>query len=168
MKKKYCIFVLLFVLVFTNCMSAKPSAEYDCILIAPPSAVIHIRDNSSDSDFKLSKVDNIKIENIKAGDDAIKVPALKTLTLHFKKSITSSETSTKGKTSSVEITDNTYSWTVESPKTTVTERTEIQEISYDCPCLKEGQEYSLTISAEGFILKENGNLTMIAEGKFQK
>ena len=86
---------------FTACKSTETYTDYINIK-EQPSAIIHIIDDSSDSDYKISKVNNIKIEKLKTGSDAIKIPSGKAFTLHFSKTSTSSNTSTTGKTSSFE------------------------------------------------------------------
>ncbi|HBB12939.1 MAG TPA: hypothetical protein DCZ76_01525 [Treponema sp.] len=151
---------------FTACKSTETYTDYINIK-EQPSAIIHIIDDSSDSDYKLSKVNNIKIEKLKTGSDAINIPSGKAFTLHFSKTSTSSNTSTTGKTSSFEKNDNTYSLTVNSPKTATTVTNTVQEINYDCSELKENKEYMLSIFSEVFRLEESGTLTLITEGSFQ-
>lgn len=158
--KKYIITSLILAIFFTACKSTETYTNYINIK-EQPSAIIHIIDDSSDSDYKLSKVNNIKIEKLKTGSDAIKIPSGKAFTLHFSKTSTSSNTSTTGKTSSFEKNDNTYSWTVNSPKTATTVTNTVQEINYDCSELKENQEYMFSIFSEGFRLEESGTLTLI-------
>ena len=164
-QKNYIITSLILAIFFTACKSTETYTDYINIK-EQPSAIIHIIDDSSD--YKLSKVNNIKIEKLKTGSDAIKIPSGKAFTLHFSKTSTSSNTSTTGKTSSFEKNDNTYSWTVNSPKTTTTVTNTVQEINYDCSELKENQEYMLSIFSEGFRLEESGTFTLITEGSFQK
>lgn len=164
-QKLYITASLILVIFFTACKSTKISSDYIKIK-EQPSAIIHIIDDSSDSDYKLSKVNNIKIENLKTGNDTIKIPAGRNFTLHFSKISTTSNTSTTGKSSSFEKKGNTYSWTVESPKTTVSVTNTVQEINYNCSELQENQEYILSIFSEGFLLKESGSFTLILEGSF--
>ena len=166
MKKNHYVVLSLFIcILFAACNSTKGSAEY-LEIKEQPSAIIHILDDSSDSDYKLSKVNNRKIERVKTENGAVKVPSEKPLKLHFEKSSRASNTSTAGKASSLEKTDSTYSWTVESPKTTVTETTVVQEIIFDCPELNEAHEYTLTVFPEGFRLEEISNSVVITEGRF--
>ena len=165
-QKNYIITSLILAIFFTACKSTETYTDYINIK-EQPSAIIHIIDDSSDSDYKIYKVNNIKIEKLKTGSDAIKIPSGKAFTLHFSKTSTSSNTSTTGKTSSFEKNDNTYSWTVNSPKTATTVTNTVQEINYDCSELKENKEYMLSIFSEGFRLEESETLILITEGSFQ-
>ncbi len=167
MKKKHCFILgLCFITILTSCKSTKNSKEYINIE-EQPSAIIHIFDDSSEIDYKLSKVNKIKIQKLEIGNDTIKVPAGKTITLHFVKSSTTSNTNTQDKTSYFDKKGNTYSWSTESSKSTVTVTNKIQGTIFNCPELKENQEYTLSISSEGFVLEENNNFTLITEGSFQ-
>ena len=176
MKKKHCIILsLCFITILASCKSTKTSTERvnneektsTIIHIKEqPSAIIHIADDSFDSDYKLSKVNKITIQKLKTENDAIKVPAGKKITLHFEKSSTTSNTNTQGETFTHNKTADTYSWSAESSKTTVSVTTTTQKIIFDCPELKENQEYTVFVSAKGFELKENNSFTLITEGKF--
>lgn len=167
MKKECCVVLsLVFGFFLTACSSTKDSAKVMDIR-EQPSAVIHILDDSSDSDYKFSKVNDRKIERMKSGKDTVKVPSGKTIMLHFEKSSMTSTVAAKEKTTSVEKTDNACTWTVESPGTSVTDTIKVFEIIFDCPELQENQEYTLSVSAEGFRLEESSTLTLITEGKFQ-
>ncbi len=64
--------------------------------------------------------------------------------------------------------DNTYSWTVNSPKTATTVTNTVQEINYDCSELKENKEYMLSIFSEVFRLEESGNPYFDNVRKFSK
>lgn len=166
MKKKYCLTLgLCFITILTSCKSTKNLTEYINIE-KQPSAIIHIFDESSDLDFKLSKVNKIKIQKLEIGNDTIKVSSGKTITLHFEKNSTTSNTNSQNKTSYLDKKGNTYSWTTESSKSTVTVINKVQEIIFNCPELKENQEYTLSISSEGFVLEEKNSFNLITEGSF--
>lgn len=144
---------MILAIFFTACKSTETYTDYINIK-EQPSAIIHIIDDSSDSDYKLSKVNNIKIEKLKTGSDAIKIPSGKAFTLHFSKTSTSSNASTTGKTSSFEKNDNTYSWTVNSPKTATTVTNTVQEINYDCSELKEIKNICFPFFRKFFVWKK--------------
>ncbi|MBP5436579.1 MAG: hypothetical protein J6Y30_01215 [Treponema sp.] len=85
-QKNYIITSLILAIFFTACKSTETYTDYINIK-EQPSAIIHIIDDSSDSDYKLSKVNNIKIEKLKTGSDAIKIHSGKAFTLHFSKPV---------------------------------------------------------------------------------
>ena len=161
-KKFYIILSLCLISFFMACRSTEIPAEHINIK-ERPTAIIHILDNSSDLDYKLSKVNNISLRS-----DTVKVPSAKAITFIFEKITTSANTTTKDKSTSFEQTENSFSWTAESATKTVTVTNTIQDLSFTCPELQENQEYTLSISSEGFVLKENSGSTLITEGSFKE